>query len=143
MRVVGEPRSVCGQESCDWYSDHAVLVKGKAEATTTRTINAASITTAALIEALRPLLERGEVYLLGTFSARNVHEQPPTVAVEGETVSFQYAAPSALEGWRSSVLRDVRLTVQVRHVEDRQVPELALSEGEGMRVPHELGRWLK
>lgn len=72
VQADGAPRSVCGQESCDWYADHAVLVKGAEEATTTRTVNATTLSTLSLVEALRPLQEHGTVYLLGTLAAHFV-----------------------------------------------------------------------
>lgn len=143
LRTLDGPRSLCGQQACDWYADHAVLVKGAAEETTTRILNVDRLSTLALTDLLVPLQESGEVYLLGALTARSVREQPPTVTVVGDSVSLHYAEPELLTGWKPGVLRDVRLTVQVRHPPGEPVPEVVLPEGEAMRLPHELGRWLE
>jgi inner membrane protein len=74
------PRSLCHAGSCDWYADHAALIKGQPETTTTR-IRLDGASAGSLVEALAPLRSTGKVYLLGTLSAKRVTPVLPTVEV--------------------------------------------------------------
>lgn len=143
LRAHEGPRSVCEQQTCDWYADHAVLVRGEPETTTMRSLTTERLSVSALVELLKPLQAGGEVYLIGSLHARNMREEPPTVSVAGDAVSLHYATPELLEDWQAGVLRDVRLLVQVRHDPDARVPGLVIPTDEVMQVPHELRRWLK
>ena len=109
------PRSVCRSGTCDWYAEHAALIRGAPEATTTYELHVERTTGAALREWLEPLAESGKQYLLGSLSASGVRPVPPVVEVSGDTVILNYAAPEMLRAWKGRTLRDVEITVQVRH----------------------------
>ena len=137
------PRSACRASGCDWYTDRAVVVRGAAEQTTVREIKAKTASVAALREALAPLVAVGQVYLLGSLGGREIPPQPPTVAVSGDTVELRYARPSVLGGWHDEVLRDVELTVQVRHTPGQSVPGIVLAGDNKPALPPLLGRWVE
>jgi len=138
------PRSLCRSASCDWYAEEAALRKGAAETTTTTTVITERLQADALLSALAPLQSVGAVYLLGSLSARGKSPSPPTIEVTGETVSLRYAAPDVLAEWGNNVLRDVDLSVQVRHAPGVSVPEPALPMGEGADgIPKRLRRWIE
>ncbi len=128
------PRSLCQAGSCDWYSEHAALVRGQAEVTTTTTIKTDRASTDALYELLAPLQLSGQVYLLGTISAKHIAPAPPTVEVAGETVTLRYADAVALKGWGKQQLFDVSLAVQVRHG-----PGVRVAEIQGLEVNNSVG----
>jgi len=136
-------RSLCDAGSCDWYADHAVLVKGKEEITTTRMLTAHKVSRATLQKSLELLQEHGNVYLLGTLTAPRVRDQTPAITVAGETVSLHYADPVVLRNWKPAMLRDVELSVQIRHTPGVTVPEIDLQGEERLRLPDGLGRWLE
>jgi inner membrane protein len=115
LAVEDGPRSACRAGGWDWYAEHAVLIRGAPEVTTTFALSAPLATAAALAEALEPLASVGPVYLLGTLAAPGLRAEPPTLAVAGERVTLHYAAPEVIEGWRGRTLREVDLAVQVRH----------------------------
>lgn len=143
IRSADGMHTLCGAETCDWYSDHAVLVKGAPEITTTRSIKASMISRNALVTALGPLSTQGDVYLLGTFTAHGAVEQAPTVTVAADTVSLHYAPLESLQDLRASVLRDVQISAQVRHASGVVVPEVTLPEDGMAPLPEGLGRWVK
>lgn len=143
LRKEDGPHSLCEQQSCDWYADHAVLVKGEEEITTTRMLSAHKVSRATLQKSLEGLQDYGEVYLLGTLTVPRVREQAPVIAVAGETVSLHYADPEVLQSWKPAMLRDVELSVQVRHAPGVAVPEIAQQGDERLRLPDRLGRWLE
>lgn len=129
------PRSLCHTGTCDWYPEHASLIKGQPEITTTTTVQADRTSTGALVQSLAPLQAVGQVYLLGTLSARRIPAMPPTVEVTGEKVSLHYAAATVLTSWSEQPLTDLDLTIQVRHAPGVVVPEIhlpAATEGEGI-----------
>jgi inner membrane protein len=137
------PQSVCRTGDCGWYADSAVAVKQAAQATTTRHIDTPHTSPAALAAALATLEAVGEVYLIGSLTARGIAPQAPTVAVSANTVSLNYARPEVLEAWGQRALRDVLLTVQVRHVPDETVPEVRLGAAGGSILPEEILPWLR
>jgi len=137
------PRSACRAGGCDWYAEHAALVGGASEVTTTFPLAAETTTAAALAEALAPLASAGPVYLLGTLAAPGLRAEPPTLAVAGERVTLHYAAPEVIESWRGRTLREVDLAVQVRHPPGQDPPAPpALSETSAELHPL-LRRWVE
>lgn len=135
-------QTVCRSGECDWYADSAVAVKGEAQTTTTRQLSAEHTSPAALAAALEPLEAAGEVYLIGSLTARGIAAHAPTVAVSGGEVSLNYAEPGVIDRWGARPLRDLLLTVQVRHAPDVAVPEVALGEEKAGVIPAELRPWL-
>ncbi|MGM1051815.1 MAG: metal-dependent hydrolase [Pseudomonadota bacterium] len=136
------PQSVCRTGDCGWYADSAVAVKQEAQATTTRHIDTPHTSPAALSAALVALQAMGETYLIGSLTARGIAPQAPTVSVSGDTVSLTYASPDVLEAWGHRALRDLLLTVQVRHAPDEPVPAIALNQAPGSVIPAEIRPWL-
>ncbi|WP_163560512.1 metal-dependent hydrolase [Halomonas sp. NO4] len=136
------PQTVCLGGECGWYADSAVAVKGDPQATATRQIDAERTSPAALAAALAPLEATGEVCLIGSLTARGITAQAPTVAVSGDTVSLTYAEPGVIDGWGSRPLRELLLTVQVRHAPGMTVPEVTLSEERAGVIPAELRPWV-
>jgi len=136
------PRSVCRQATCDWYTDHAVLVRGQPEITTTTTVKADQITVKELQEALRQAEAVGQVLLTGEVMAKGVKAAPPTVEVAGETVRLVYAVPEALAAL-PAVLRGVELTAQVRHAPGVQPPPLELGTVRASTLDPLLSRWVE
>lgn len=136
------PTTVCRTGNCSWYADNAVAVKGSSQATTTRQIIAAHTSPVELAAALAPLETAEEIYLIGSFTARGIAAQEPTVEVSGDTVNLTYAAPVLLEGWGARPLRDLLLIVQVRHMPDVSPPEVKLSEETASVIPAELRPWM-
>lgn len=134
--------SHCKSSSCDWYADHAVLVCGESEITTT-SVQAKAVAAAALLEALAPLDSIGKVYVLGTLTARGIRPEPPTVAVSGETVTLAYASLAALQNWPRETLRDVALVVQVCHAPGVEVPAVTVREGADRAIPAALRKWIE
>ncbi|HEC16017.1 MAG TPA: metal-dependent hydrolase [Sedimenticola sp.] len=129
------PRSLCHSGSCDWYAEHAALIKGQPEITTTTTFRADRVRAGSLFEPLALLQSAGQVYLLGTLSAKRIAPSPPTVEVAGETVTLRYAEALVPAGWGNKLLTDIDLTIQVRHEPGVTVPEiqgLVESEAEGL-----------
>ncbi len=138
------PRSLCHSGSCDWYSEHASLVKGKPELTTTTTIQMNRSDVNSLIDTLDPLQSSGQVYLLGTMSAKRVTSSPPTIEVAGETVTLNYAKVPALKLWGNRPLSDISLVVQVRHAPGAEVPEIkVLTEDTAVELHPLLQKWIK
>ncbi|MCE0732463.1 metal-dependent hydrolase [Halomonas sp. G15] len=142
IRTPEGPQSVCRTGDCGWYVDSAVAVKGEAQVTTTRQIAAEHTSPAALGAALEPLEAVGEVYLIGSLTARGIEPKAPTVAVTGDSVNLIFAAPAVLEEWGARPLRDLLLTVQVRHVPSVTTPEVTLDDVTAGVIPAELRPWL-
>lgn len=136
------PQTVCRGGGCDWYADSAVAVKGEVQITTTRELTATHTSPASVATGLEPLQPLGEVYLIGSLTAKGLKEQPPSVAVSGDTVSLTYAVPEMLETWGARPLRDLLLTVQVRHAPGVEVPSLALNDEAVDLIPAELRPWM-
>lgn len=136
------PQTVCRSGDCNWYAESAVAVKGERQETVTRHIDAEHTSPAALMNALKPLEATGEVYLIGSLTARGIAAQAPSVAVSGDDVSLSYAEPGVIESWGARPLRDLLITVQVRHSPGDTVPQVALSEETAGVIPAELRPWL-
>lgn len=133
--------TACRSSACDWYADHAVLMKGKPENTTTTTLKIDQISRDSLLETLRRLQSAGKVLVLGSMRARGAREQLPAVKVSGEVVTFSYAGVEALEGLPAQ-LREVNLVAQVRHEPGSTVPDVALT-GESRGMDPLLERWVR
>ena len=118
------PQSLCINSSCDWYSDHAALVKGSPQQTTTTTVQTQRTRSDSLFDLLAPIQTSGSVYLLGELSASGIAPSPPTVEVNGESVQLSYVSPEVIRSWGKKKLVDVNLTIQIRHDPDIQIPEL-------------------
>jgi len=118
------PRSLCRNSACDWYADHAALLKGDLQQTTTTTLEVKRITAESLFDSISPLLLSGTVYLLGEFSAAGITSVPPTVEVNGDNVQLNYASPELLGSWGKKHLEDVYFTIQVRHAPGVQMAEM-------------------
>ena len=139
-----DPHSLCQTGTCDWYAEHAALIRGQPEITTTTTIQADRARAGSLFESLAPLQSAGQVYLLGTLGAKRIAPIPPVVEVAGETVTLRYAGPSAVAGWDNQPLTDIDLTVQVRHAPGVTVPEIqGLATGEGEGLHPLLRKWVR
>lgn len=134
------PVTVCRATTCAWYPEHAVLVRGNPEHTTTRTLTAERTTGADLAEKIRPLQEAGRVYVLGTLNARRAAAQPPTVEVTAEMVTLNYATPGDLA--RIGPVQTANLAVQVRHPPNTVVPELTAPAAKPSLDPL-LERWIR
>jgi inner membrane protein len=141
VESVSGPRSVCRQASCDWHAEHAVLVRGAPEITTAASIVADSATAAGLLAALRKAETAGAVFVTGALKARGVRPIPPTIEVTDETVQLSYAAPESLEALRG-VLRELELTVQIRHAPGVETPEIVLEGGTEAVLDPLLRRWI-
>lgn len=138
------PRSLCHTGSCDWYAEHAALVRGQPEITTTTTIQTDRTSAGSLVDSLAPLQSAGQVYLLGTLGAKRIAPAPPTVEVTGETVILRYARPSVLAGWGNQPLTGIDLTVQVRHKPGVTMPEIhGLATGEREELHPLLRKWVE
>ena len=135
------PVTVCRAANCDWYTDHAVLIRGNSEQTTTRTLKAERTTGADLVKRLQPLQDAGRVYLLGTLTIRKAESKLPVIDVTGETVALTYATPGDLTGL--GPVKSADLTVQVRHPPGAVVPELAAPPAAAPAVDPLLDKWLR
>jgi inner membrane protein len=136
-------RSVCRAGACDWYAEHAVLARGKAEVTTSFELRAERTTGEALLEWLEPLVGKGKTYLLGTLSASAVRPAPPVVEVAGDTVTLRYVGPEIVRAWRGRTLRDLHMVLQVRHAPGMEVAEPAALQAAPTVLHPLLRRWLR
>ena len=118
------PRSICRSSSCDWYAEHAGLLKSDLQQTTTASVHVKRITADSLLDSFAPLLTNGTVFLLGDLIAAGVTAIPPTVEVSGESIRLSYASPEVIRKWGKLLLEDVALTIQVRHAQGVQVSEI-------------------
>ncbi|MCB1761333.1 MAG: metal-dependent hydrolase [Gammaproteobacteria bacterium] len=136
-------RSICRSNICDWYADHAALSRGREETTTTIHYSSEMIGRDSLIETLTPLQSMGEVYLIGQLKVKNIHSAPPTVEAAGEQVRLRYASPERMKQWESRMLRNIDLTIQVRHPPGVSIPTFVEPETADLRQFHPLlKRWL-
>jgi inner membrane protein len=142
LETTDGPRSLCASDACDWHAAHAKILHGEPLATTSRAIQAATLAASALREALRPLEDAGEVYLIGALRLQGIKPAPPTLEVSADTLRLSYAEPALLEAWQGKTLREVDLTVQVRHAPGATIPELAPLSTAAARIPPRLQRWL-
>jgi len=137
------PRTLCRSGACDWHPDHAALIRGAPEETRSFPLRVPQTTPGALLGSLTPLQSAGKVYLLGTLEAPGLKPVPPTLEVAGDRVTLGYATPEILDSWGRRALRNLDLTVQVRHPPGGAVPELA-HLGPGTTELHPLlGKWVE
>lgn len=138
------PVTVCREGVlCDWYAERAVIERGAVEQTTTRTLSVKTTTTGALLRALAPLENTGRVYVVGTLRAR-IPASPPTVATTGadrDAIMLSYARLQDIRGWPETGIRELVLSVQVRHTAGAAVPSIVLAE-EGPGLSAKLARHL-
>ena len=137
------PVSLCAGSACDWYAAHTKLQQGEPLQTTSLPLAGAVLAASAIRGALAPLEQAGEVYLLGSLLLGGVKADPPTLEVAGETAQLFYARPALLEQWAGKTLREVDLTVQVRHVPGAEIPALAPLAASAAVIPPRLQRWLE
>lgn len=136
------PRSTCRSTACDWYADHADLSRGAAQLTTSYPLTAETAAAKSLHSAIESLVAE-EVYLIGSFTAPESREVPPTVLVSGDEVTLLYAKPKMLDAWDGRMLTDVSLTVQARHDPDADPGHLGLISTSSARIDARLQRWLQ
>jgi inner membrane protein len=138
------PRSLCHAGSCDWYPEHAALIKGKPEHTTTTTIQLKKTNVDSLVDKLAPLQASGNVYLIGTVSAKRIAPAPPTIEIAGDTITLNYAKLSPLMAWGNKPLNDVNLTIQIRHAPGVEVTEInVITESADVKIHPLLKKWIK
>lgn len=135
-------KTVCLNQNCHWYADHAVLIKGKAETTTTTTIKTEQLTVQSLINALADYQQSGKVYILGQLQARQIVSHAPTVEASGEQVALYYATADMIRLWPKQTLRLVDITLQLRHAPDLDPPKLTLENQQQSPIPILLQRWI-
>ncbi len=143
LETEGGPRSLCRSAACDWHPDHAALMRGEPEETRSFALKLPQTSTTALREALAPLRSAGKVYLLGTFEAPGLKPVPPTLEVSGDRVTLGYASPEILAPWGNRTLRNLDLTLQVRHPPGAVVPELVSLAPASPELHPLLSRWLE
>lgn len=136
------PRSLCASSNCDWHASHAKILHGEPIQTSSRLIQGATLAVSTIREALQPLEEVGEVYLVGTVLLQGIKANPPTLEVAADTVRLIYARPALLEQWQGKTLREVDLTAQVRHQPGAEIPELPALTESAATIPPRLKRWL-
>jgi inner membrane protein len=140
----GGPVSICHAGTCGWYAEHAALIKGKQEDTTTTTIKVDRLNASMLYETLLPLQSAGQVYLLGTLSARRIPSRPPTIEAAGEIVTLSYAGVTDVAGWGKQLLTEIDLTIQVRHTPGIEVPDIKEQVKDNHQGLHPLiKKWIK
>ena len=88
------PRSICASTNCDWHASHAKILHGEPIETSSRPIQGATLDASAIHEALQPLEDTGEVYLIGSFLLQGIKAEPPTLEVAGDSVRLGYAKPA-------------------------------------------------
>ena len=135
--------SICKSSHCDWYAEHVTLIRGEAEQTTAFEIVEPSLLTKTLIETVQGYEQQGEVYLLGSLSAKAVSPRPPVLEATADTLTFHYARIDALHMIKSSRVRDVKLVIQVRHPLDTLMTPIEISPDQ-QRTPQNdvLQKWL-
>jgi len=138
-------RSACRASACDWYADYAALQQGDSEITTTILVKHDRILAEDLQRTLEQYDRHGRVYLLGRAMARRVSAIPPTLSVSGEVLLFHYATLEQLIRLGNKPLRDVSLTVQIRHAPDTQLPstDVPQSPSGTTQMPDTLQKWLR
>jgi inner membrane protein len=136
------PRSACRAGTCDWNADHAVLIRGEPEQTTTFELRAPQTTVEALFELMAPLREKGDVYLSGTLIAPGSRAAPSAIEVAGDTVALNDAVPTALDAWKGRTLREIDLALQVRHAPGTEVPAPSTLVAASSEIHPLLRRWV-
>lgn len=130
--------------NCDWYVEHSALRQLEQESTITTTLSVARITRKDLLNIIEPWASLGRVYLSGTFTVHGVQDDNPTRMVSGETVILKFADARELETWGFTVMRNVSLSIQLRHLEQLPVPELKQPDRESAILPADvtLQKWI-
>jgi len=121
-----------------------LLLRGAPRATTSQRIDAAVLAGAdlrALLEPLTALGAEADMRLVGELRAAGVHPAPPTLETEADTVRLVYAAPARLAALGERTLREVALTVQVRHPPGLAVPALAAVPATAPALHPLLAKW--
>ena len=137
-------RSACKASACDWYADYGALQQGDAEMTTTIPVEQKRISAESLSAALEGYRQQGRVYLIGSAVAVNASAMPPTLSVSGDRVIFHYADLDVLSSSRLKTLRDVSLSVQIRHSPETLISESNLMNKEKRLEQNDpLQRWLE
>lgn len=138
------PHTACRADTCDWYADHVVLVRGRPEVVTTVPLRADRVAARTLFKLLQRLQSAGRVYVSGTLQGHAITAKPPTLVVSGEQATLHYASPETLRAAVSGPIRAVTLAVQVRHAPGVAVPAVTLeSEGPVPALPRELRKWVE
>ncbi|EXJ13572.1 metal-dependent hydrolase [Imhoffiella purpurea] len=137
------PRSLCAGSACNWYSAHAELTRGEPIKTSTVNVTTSLISVAELRERTEALSQTGAVFLLGTAQAEGIKPEPPTLEVTADALTFAYATPAILDKLQGRSLRNVDLTLQVRHAPDASLPEQNPIKPVGAATPELLERWLR
>lgn len=134
--------TACMNQNCSWYSDHAVLIKGEAETTTTTTIKSKQLSVHNLSNSLAGYQQYGKIYLLGQLEGRNISNHPPEIETSGTSIALRYVNPESIKSWPKQVLRSVDITVQLRHAVDIQPPQLTIETHQQSNIPMLLHRWV-
>jgi len=138
------PVSACKTESCDWYISHAVLVRGKTINTKTQSIRIGSTTADELAVRLAPWMAAGAVYLSGSFEARGIRPDPPTVETTGtEGVTLHYTSGTWLKNQGSLYMRNLDITVQLRTRGDELPDNVSISEENDTCLHPLLAKWVE
>lgn len=135
-------RSLCLGSACNWYGSHTELTRGERITTSTVPVTSGLLSVATLQQQVAALSQVGEVFIVGTAQSEGVKPHPPTLEIAGDTLTFAYAAPEALEPLRGRTLRNVELALQIRHDPSRAVPAQA-APTPSATIPPLLGRWLQ
>lgn len=115
--------TICATEQCTWYPEHAVLVAGQKQQTTMRQIAVDASTPDSIRQSLTTLESVGDVFVSGSLQG-NLQDNGSTVQTNGDRTNLYYATTDTLTG--TEPLRQVSLSVQVRHDVGVQVPEVTV-----------------
>ena len=135
-------KTVCLNQNCHWYADHAVLIKSEAETTTTTTIKTEQLTVQSLVNALSDYQQYGKIYLIGQLNGRNISNHLPEVEASGEHITLYYATPDIIRSWPQQTVRSMDITLQLRHAPDVNPPKLTLENQQRSPIPALLQRWI-
>ena len=100
-----------------------MLVAGQVQQTTMRQIAVDTITAENIQQSLKPLENVGDVFVSGSVQGKLL-DNGTTVQINGDRANFYHAATDTLAG--TDQLRQVSLSVQVRHDVGVQVPEVTV-----------------
>lgn len=137
------PVSVCQTAACDWYAEHTILNRESAQITTSISIELDRIKMADLISKLEAYQRFGQLYLLGSASTTVAYSAPPTLKVTGDQLIFNYTSLHTLASTNMRSLRNVVLSVQIRHSTGTKItdPKLPQSSADSS-LEAILKRWL-
>ena len=117
------PRSVCGSYDCDWSVDRAVIKRGLPAQTSAQYLRTRAISAEMLRELLEPYEQIGEVYLAGELQLAGVAGESPTIIVNDDQVTLNFAEPNQIWHW-SGRITQVSLMIHIRHQPGVRVPRL-------------------